>query len=425
MSGRFTIPKLRWVIAILLFTVTLINYIDRQAISVLKEQICENLHLGEEDYWQIVMLFLIAYAIMYAFSGYIVDKVGTKAGMTLFVCVWSISQMFHGLAMGKWSFAACRFGLGLAEPGSFPAAVKAIGEWFPARQRALGVGIFNAGSSLGAAVAAPLVATIALHRGWRAAFMVTGACGLIWVFFWLLIYNSPRRNRWLSEQEAQEFKEVPKIETSAQKTSWWEIVSSRSGLMVMLPRFLTDPVIYFVLFGLPDYLENDRGFNLVMIRNYAWIPFAFGGVGYLIGGWLSGRMLEAGWSIGKSRKTVMTIGAAFLPVAILAPLVPSSGLAITAMAMVVFGHAIWVSNLMVLPTDLFPSRSVASAAGFSGMGGAIGGALASGLIGTIVSHYSYKPIFICAGLMHPLAALLLWRFLPDKYFREEARAALP
>ena len=276
MRGRFTIPKLRWVIAFLLFGVTLINYIDRQAMSVLTEQISESLHLGEEDYWQIVMLFLIAYAIMYACSGYIVDKAGTKVGMTLFVCVWSVSQMLHGLAMGKWSFAACRFGLGLAEPGSFPAAVKAIGEWFPAKQRALGVGIFNAGSSLGAAVAPPLVATIALHRGWRAAFVFTGACGLVWVFLWLLIYNSPRRNRWLNEEEAQEFKEA-KIETPTPKPSWWEIVSSRSGFMVMLPRFLTDPVIYFVIFGLPDYLEKDRGFNLVMIRNYAWIPFAFGG----------------------------------------------------------------------------------------------------------------------------------------------------
>ena len=388
--------------------------------SVLVGQIRDDLHLSEQDYWQIVMLFLIAYAIMYACSGYIVDKIGTKIGMTLFVCAWSVSQMLHGFAMSKWSFAACRFGLGLAEPGSFPAAVKAIGEWFPARQRALGVGIFNAGSSLGAAVASPLVATIALHYSWRAAFVVTGACGIVWVILWLMIYNSPRQNRWLSEREAAELKEIPKeTETATQTINWWEIISSRSGLMVMLPRFLTDPVIYFVIFGLPDYLEKDRGFSLVMIRNYGWIPFAFGGVGYLIGGWLSGRMFEAGWSIGKSRKTVMTIGAAFLPVAILAPLVPSSGLALAAMAVVVFGHAIWVANLMVLPTDLFPSRAVASAAGFSGMGGAIGGALASAFIGTIVTHFSYVPIFICAGLMHPLSALLVWKFLPEQYFRKE------
>jgi ACS family hexuronate transporter-like MFS transporter len=344
--------------------------------------------------------------------------------MALFVCFWSISQMLHGLAGGKWSFAACRFGLGLAEPGSFPAAVKAIGEWFPAKQRALGVGIFNAGSSLGAAVASPLVATLALHFGWRAAFVVTGILGIIWLIGWLVIYDSPRQNRWLSDQEAVEFKKAATtVEEPVQKTNWWEVVSSRSGLMVMIPRFLTDPVIFFVIFGLPDYLEKDRGFNLVMIRNYGWIPFAFGGMGYLIGGWLSGQMIAAGWGIGKARKTVMAIGAAFLPVAILAPFVPSAGMAIAAMSVVVFGHAIWVTNLMALPTDLFPSRSVASAAGFSGMGGAIGGALASGFIGIIVSHISYVPIFICAGLLHPLSALLVWMFLPERYFRPLPRAS--
>lgn len=424
MRGRFTIPKLRWVITGLLFAVTLINYIDRQAISVLVGQIKEGLNLSQNDYWQIITVFLIAYAIMYALSGYIIDKLGTKIGMTLFVCVWSISQMLHGLAIGKWTFAACRFGLGLAEPGSFPAAVKAIGEWFPVRQRALAVGIFNAGSSLGAAVAPPLLGTLALHyHSWRAAFVATGAFGILWIIGWLVIYDSPRKNRWLNESEASEFKEAPaEIPVERNKTNWWEVVSSRSGLMVMIPRFLTDPVIFFVIFGLPDYLEKDRGFNLTMIRDYAWIPFAFGGIGYLIGGWLSGRMIGAGDNIGKARKIAMTIGAVFLPAAIFAPFVPSAGMAIAAMSVVVFGHAIWVANLMALPTDLFPSRTVASAAGFSGMGGAIGGALATCFIGAIVSHLTYKPIFICAGLMHPISALLLWMFLPERCFSKEARS---
>ncbi len=424
MRGRFTIPKLRWVITGLLFAVTLINYIDRQAISVLVGQIKEGLNLSQNDYWQIITVFLIAYAIMYALSGYIIDKLGTKIGMTLFVCVWSISQMLHGLAIGKWTFAACRFGLGLAEPGSFPAAVKAIGEWFPVRQRALAVGIFNAGSSLGAAVAPPLVATLARHyHSWRAAFVVTGAFGILWIIGWLVIYDSPRKNRWLNESEASEFKEAPaEIPVERNKTNWWEVVSSRSGLMVMIPRFLTDPVIFFVIFGLPDYLEKERGFNLAMIGDYGWIPFAFGGIGYLIGGWLSGRMIGAGDNIGKARKIAMTIGAVFLPAAIFAPFVPSAGMAIAAMSVVVFGHAIWVANLMALPTDLFPSRTVASAAGFSGMGGAIGGALATCFIGAIVSHFTYKPIFICAGLMHPISALLLWMFLPERCFSKEARS---
>jgi ACS family hexuronate transporter-like MFS transporter len=420
MNGRAAIPKLRWVIAGLLLTVTLINYIDRTAFSVLVKQIKDGLNLTDADYSEMVSLFLAAYAVMYAGSGYIVDKVGTKAGMAVFVCFWSLSQMLHGLAGGKWSFAACRIGLGLAEPGSFPAAVKAIGEWFPARQRALGVGIFNVGSSLGAAVASPLAAYIALHYGWRAAFVFTGALGIFWVIAWLVIYESPRRNRWLSETEAAEFRETPvAAEMPIEKASWWSVVLSRPGLMVILPRFLTDPVIYFVIFWLPAYLEKERGFDLTMIGKYNWMPFVYGGApGYIIGGLLSNWMLGKGWSLGTSRKMAMTIGAAFLPAAILAPFVPSAGLAIAAMCLVVFGHAVWISNLMALPPDLFPSGAVATAAGVSGMGGAIGGALANWYTGSIVAHFSYMPIFVCAGLLHPLAVLLVWRLLPERYFRK-------
>jgi ACS family hexuronate transporter-like MFS transporter len=417
--SRLAIPKLRWVIAALLLGVTLINYIDRTAISVLVAQIEKSLNLTDADYSQIVSLFLVAYAIMYACSGWVVDKVGTKIGMTLFVCLWSISQMLHGLAGGKWSFAACRIGLGLAEPGSFPAAVKAIGEWFPARQRALGVGIFNVGSSLGAAVAAPLAAFVASQYGWRIVFVFTGALGIVWVIAWLIIYESPRRNRWLSEREAADFREAPvAAEMPAQKESWWSVVSSRPGLMVILPRFLTDPVIYFVIFWLPAYLEKERGFDLSMIGKHAWIPYVYGGMpGYIIGGLLSNWLIQNGWSISRSRKMAMTIGAAFLPAAILVPFVPSSNLAIAAICLVVFGHAIWISNLMALPTDLFRPGAVATAAGVSGMGGAIAGALANWYTGSIVAHFSYLPIFICAGLLHPLAVLLVWLLLPERYFR--------
>jgi MFS transporter, ACS family, hexuronate transporter len=424
MNGRLTIPKLRWVIAVLLLGVTLINYIDRTAMSVLVGEIKNGLNLTDKDYSQIVSLFLVAYAIMYACSGYVIDKIGTKIGMTLFVCLWSISQMLHGLAVGKWSFGACRFGLGLAEPGSFPAAVKAIGEWFPARQRALGVGIFNVGSSLGAAVAAPLAARIAMHYGWRAAFIVTGALGIVWVIAWLIIYESPRRNRWLSDAEAAEFQEVPApapaaAETSVEKPSWWSVVSSRPGLMVILPRFLTDPVIYFVIFWLPAYLEKERGFNLAMVGNNNWKPFVYGGApGYVIGGLLSGWLIRKGWDISSSRKTAMTIGAAFLPAAILVPYLPTSQLAIVAMCLVVFGHAVWISNLMALPADLFPPGAVATAAGVSGMGGAIGGVLANWYTGDIVTHFSYLPIFVCAGLLHPIAVVFVWLLLPDRYFRK-------
>jgi ACS family hexuronate transporter-like MFS transporter len=402
--------SLRWTIALLLLGVTLINYIDRTLMSDLIKEIRQGLNLTDNDYAHIVSLFLVAYAIMYACSGYIIDKVGTKMGMAVFVFLWSVSQMLHGVAGGKWSFGACRVGLGLAEPGSFPAAVKAIGEWFPAKQRALGVGIFNVGSSLGAAAAPPIAAYFGLHYGWRSAFVFTGALGIVWIAAWLLIYRSPQPAAGLNS---------PATPKPAQHAGGWcAVLLSRPGLMVILPRFLTDVVIYFVIFWLPDYLEKERGFDLKMIGQYAWMPFVYGGApGYIIGGLLSNWMTSSGWSIGTSRKIAMTIGAAFLPAAIAAPFAPSAGWAIAAMCLVVFGHAIWISNLMALPADLFSPGAVATAAGLSGMGGAIGGALANWKTGWIVMHFSYMPIFVCAGLLHPFAVLLVWLLLPERYFR--------
>ncbi len=423
MTTRFTIPKLRWLIAGLLLAVTMINYADRLTVSVLVGEIRRGLSLSETDYSQIISLFLVAYAVMYGVSGYWLDRMGTRAGMAVCVCFWSVCQIFHGLAMGKWSFAACRLGLGLAEPGSFPAATKAIGEWFPAGQRAIGVGIFNTGSVIGAAVSAPLVAFLALHFGWRSAFVFTGAAGLFWVALWLMLYEPPQRNRWLGRKEAAELNlrqtaaEPPAAKESA---NWRDILTSRAGFMLVLARFLTDPVIYFVMFWLPAYLEKERGFSLKMIGDWVWIPWAVGGAGYVFGGWLSGRMMRGGWKLGRSRKLAMTLGAALLPLAMLAPLAPSAGLAIAAMCGVVLGHAIWVTNLMTLPADLFPPGAVAKAAGFSGMGGAIAGALANWFTGPIVAHFSYLPIFICAGLLHPFSMLLLWRFLPERCFPDKA-----
>lgn len=418
MNQSSTIPKLRWVIAGLLLVVTLINYMDRMTISVLVADIERSLHLTDVDYSQIASFFMVAYAVMYAGSGYVVDRLGTRLGMAFFVCLWSVSQILHSVAGGKWSFTACRIGLGLAEPGSFPAATKAVGEWFPAHQRAFAVGIFNAGSSLGAAAAAPVAAFLALNYGWRSAFVFTGALGLVWTILWLILYDAPQRNRWLSKKEAatMDFPAGAEISAIKQPVNWRGVLTSRPGVMLIVARFLTDPVIYFVIFWLPNYLEKERGFDLAMIGKYAWVPYMFGGVGYLFGGWLAGALLRAGWSVSRARKMTMTLGAAFLPAAIIAPFASSAGMAIAAMCAVVMGHSIWISNLMTLPTDLFAPREVGTAAGFSGMGGAIGGALANWFTGSIIAHFSYRPIFICAGLLHPFAILLVWMFLGERFF---------
>jgi MFS transporter, ACS family, hexuronate transporter len=413
------------VIAGLLLLATTINYIDRLTLSVVITDVRKEFLLTEQDYSQIVSFFLIAYAIMYAGSGYIVDRLGTRRGFAAFIGVWSLAQMLHGLCRGKWSLVACRGLLGATEPGNFPAAVKAIAEWFPASQRAIGVGIFNAGSSLGAAMAAPIAAFMTLKFGWRFAFLFTGAMGILWLLLWLLLYQPPHLCRWLSAKEYADIKgriQPPEQAKPKEKVVWYRVLQSRQCWTLILARFLTDPVIYFMIFWLPEYLRKERGFDLVMVGKFAWMPFVFGDIGYIVGGWFSGKLIQAGWTLPRARKFVMASGAVLMPAAILAPLAPSAGLAIAATCVVIFGHAVWVANLLTLPADMFRGSEIGTATGWSGTGGAIGGILANLGTGYVVSRFSYFPIFALAGVMHPLAIFLIYRLLPERVFQKELAA---
>jgi MFS transporter, ACS family, hexuronate transporter len=413
------IPKLQWVIAALLCLATMINYADRLTLSMVSVDIRREFGLTEQDYSYILTLFLLAYAVMYAVSGYIVDRLGTRRGFAVFIFGWSLAQLLHAFAVGKWSLTGCRFLLGLCEPANWPAAAKAVSEWYPASQRALIVGIFNAGSSLGSAIAPPMVAYIAVSHGWRAAFIFTGGMGLVWMVLWLIIYYPPKQNRWLRPQDTPRLEEVAPVIPKA-RPDWRKVIATRECYTLIIARFFTDPVIYFIIFWLPEYLRKERGFNLADVGKYAWVPFVVGGVGYTLGGWLSGHFMQRGWTLARSRKMVMGIGAACLPVSILAPLVPNAGLAIAATSFATFGHGFWVANLQTLPTDLFVGSEVGTAMGFSGMGGAVGGMIANLGTGYIVAHYSYAPVFLMAGLMHPLSAFLVHWLLPDRYFRSES-----
>lgn len=416
------IPSLLWIIGLLLFLATALNYADRMALAVVSVDVRNEFRLSPQDYSDILALFFLAYSIMYAGSGYIVDRLGTRLGFAVFILGWSVSQMLHAFAAGKWSLAAYRFLLGLSEPGNWPAAAKAVQEWFPPAQRALGVGVFNAGSSAGSVLAPPLVASITAVYGWRAAFLVTGAMGLLWLAVWLILYAPPRENRWLSADEYARMKDkLPPAEeakpASEKALDWKRVIAARGCWTLILARFFTDPVIYFVIFWLPEYLRKERGFNLVEVGKYAWVPFVFGGMGYIAGGWLSGKLIHAGWPLPRARKLVMALGAAVMPAAILAPFVPSAALAIAATCFVTWGHAFWVSNLQALPTDLFRGREVGTSSGFTGMGGAVGGMLAQLGTGYIVAHFSYTPVFLLAGLMHPMSAVLVYWLLPDREFQ--------
>ncbi|HYO80974.1 MAG TPA: MFS transporter, partial [Bryobacteraceae bacterium] len=306
---RIKFTHLRWVIAALLFLATMINYIDRSALSIVSVDVRAEFRLAERDYGHIVTVFLIAYAAGYAASGYVVDRLGTRRGFALFISVWSFAQLMHAFTTGKWSMALWRFVLGFAEPGNWPAAAKAVSEWFPARDRALGVGIFNAGSSIGAAIAPPLVAWLTYAYGWRSSFIFTGALGLLWLIAWLIVYAPPRTNRWLPATEIPALEEVP-VALSNARPDWKRLIRTRECWTLILGRFFTDPVIYFVIFWMPEYLRRERGFDLAMVGKYAWVPFIFGDVGYMLGGWLSGHLIRRGWTLPSARKFVMLLGAA-------------------------------------------------------------------------------------------------------------------
>lgn len=399
-------------IAALLCGSTLLNYADRLAFSVVSVEVRQEFKLKESDYGQIVTLFLGAYALMYAVSGAMVDRMGTKRGFAVFMAAWSLAQMAHGFAMGKWSLAGCRIGLGLAEPAAWPAAAKAVKEWFAPAQRGLGMGIFNAGTSLGSAIAQPLVSILALRYGWRMAFIVTGAMGFLWLAAWWLIYYTPASAA-VQQPEAR----------SRQRSSAWAIFKQPGCYTLTMARFFTDPVIYFVIFWLPEYLRKERAFDLAAVGKYAWVPFAFGGAGYVFGGWLSGWLMGRGWPTGRARKFVMACGALCLPGVMLAPLVPEPWMAIGATCFLTFGHALWVANLQTLPTDLFRDSEIGTASGFTGCGGAIGGMIANLATGYAVMHFSYTPLFLLAGLLHPLSAVLVYRFLPEREFVRRSGAA--
>jgi MFS transporter, ACS family, hexuronate transporter len=423
------IPKLRWIIAAMLFFATAINYADRQALAVVSDRIRTQFSMSEIDYSYILAGFFLAYAIMYAGSGYIVDRLGTKVSFSLFIGVWSFASMLHVFATGVWSFGACRFLLGLGEPGNWPAATKAVSEWFAPKQRALGVGIFNAGSSAGSALSPPLISWLTIRYGWQFAFVAVAGAGFLWLFFWWILYDTPHRSKWLKATEYEEIKddvlppEALKSSHVVPRIPWGQVVFKREAIALCLARTFTDPVIYFVIFWLPAYLVKERHFDQKAIGQYAWVPFVFGGIAYMLGGWLSGMLMNKGWTLPHARKRIMLLGALCLPVAMAAPFAPNAGLAIAAICFITFGHGFWTANLQTLPADLFPGAEVGTVSGFSGMGGAIGGMLANLGTGYVVSHFSYAPIFVVAGLMHPMCMAIIFKMLPDCRFRDHQRIA--
>jgi MFS transporter, ACS family, hexuronate transporter len=413
------IPGLRWLMIGLVFLATVINYVDRQTLAVLKKTICDDLGITDTQYGLIFASFLIAYAISQTLSGRLYDVIGTRRGFTASIVVWSLAAMAHAAARGVASFTAFRVLLGLGEAGNWPGAAKAVGEWFPIRERALAMGIFNTGAAVGGALSPPIIAWLALHYGWRPTFVVTGLLGFAWLGLWLLAYRTPEQHPWLTPQEHDAILDGQRpaggVGPAAEVAlSLGMLLRYRQTWAIVIARFVTDPIWWLYVGWLPSYLQEARGMNLKAVGATAWLPYLAGGVGALCGGYLSGFLIRRGLSVDRARKTAMAIGALLTPAGVLAVAAETPIAALSWAAIVLFGFQVWINNVQTLPSDFFPKSAIASVTGLSGT--AAGVASAAYVFGTgyVVDSFKaqglanpYTPVFVLAAALGPLGLLLL------------------
>jgi len=399
--------RARWWIAILLFLVTLINLIDRSSISVLAPVITSQLGLNNLQFATMNTWFLVAYAASQALSGRFFDRVGTRRGLGLAVVVWSSAAMAHAFARGFASFACCRVALGIGEGGNWPAAAKVTAEWFPARERALSISIVNAASALALIVSPPLVFLLQSRFGWPAAFLVTGALGLVWLVLWLLFYKAPERDGSFSLDENV----IPQDLASsagAQRIGWFELLKCRQVWAIVLARFFADPIWWLYLIWLPLYLHNTRGFSMQQVGFSAWVPYLAAAAGSLAGGWTSGYCIARNWSVDRARKAVIVVAAFLMLANILAATARGPLPALIFIGLVLFGFQSWISNVQTLPSDFFRADVVASVAGLGGLGAAVGSILLNQATGYVVDRFhSYTPVLVAASVLPLLATAIL------------------
>lgn len=403
------IPNLRWYIAVLLFFATIICYIDRLTISILAPVIKTDLGLTNLQYASISIWFLFFYSIFQTVFGRIYDKAGTRNGFIAAISIWSVSAMMHATAKGIAGFSIWRSVLGIGEAGNWPGSIKAITEWFPAKQRALGLSVVNCGAAIGSVIAPPLIVWLQLKYGWKAAFIVTGALGFVWLLFWWLFYHSPEKHRLITKKELMFIQSGDKTVTDEGiKLSWRRLLKFRQVWGIVLARFFGDPIWWLYLVWLPSYLFDVRGFNMKEIGAFAWIPFLASGIGSLSGGWLSGYLIQRGFSVNKARKVAIVLPTLLMPLGIVAIYATSASMALFCMSLVLFGFQFWVNNVQTLPGDYFPKSSVATVAGLSQTGAGIGAMIFTLGVGWVIDHFSYTPVLLVAGLLGPAATAVLF-----------------
>ncbi len=402
----------RWRICALLFVATAVNYVDRQMIGVLKPTMQAELGWHESQYADIVFWFQAAYALGYLAMGRFIDRVGARIGYAASFTLWTLAHMAHGLARGVTGLALARVALGIGESGNFPGSLKAVTEWFPQRERALAVGILNAGANVGAVLTPLIVPAITLAYGWRMAFIATGALSFLWLGAWLATYRHPAAHSKVSAEELALIDEG-KAETAGESLSWRALLGLRATWAVAIAKFLTDPIWWMYLFWLPDFLGKRYGLNLASFGPPLVAIYLMSDIGSVTGGWASSRLLARGWTANRARKTVMLVCAVAVTPILSVQWVDRLWPAVLLIGIATAAHQAFSANLLTLPSDLFPRRAVGSAIGIAGTAGALGGMAMAKYAGfTLEAAGSYAPIFAVAGSAYLVALLLLHLLSP-------------
>jgi MFS transporter, ACS family, hexuronate transporter len=407
------VGKVRWIICALLFFAVVLSYIDRLVLSVLKPTLQADYGWSESGYGDVVFWFQAFYGVGFLFFGRLIDRVGAKIGYLLAMIVWTAAHMAHALVSTTAGFAMVRIPLALGESGTYPAALAAAAEWFPKRERALAIGIFNAGANVGAVITPLIVPAITLAMGWQSAFIITGLFNVVWIGAWLTMYRRPRQHPRLSEAEREYIESEPFVDEG--KTTFAAVLSTRQAWTYMAGRFLIDPIWWTFLFWLPDFFAKRYGVDLKGFGPPLIAIYILADVGSIFGGWLSSRMLARGIDANRARKTAMFVCALMVVPVAFAQLAPNIWIAVVLIGLACAGHQGFSSNHFSLPADSFPRFAQGTVVGLGGFAGAVGGMLMAKFAGYVLETTgSYTPIFIVAGSAY-LVALLVIHLLNPRY----------
>ena len=412
--------RVRWLICALLFVVMTINYIDRNALSVLKTTLQLPVSVGglgfsDVDYGWITFAFTAAYATFPSMVGTLVDRFGVKTSLAGALVLWSLAAAAHGLVASVLGFVLVRFVLGLAESANFPAAIKAVAMWFPQKERALATGLFNAGTAVGI-IASPLIVLVAVSFGWSRAFVAIGGIGLLWLVVWWRGFEAPQDCPRLSAAELAYIRAGQPPAGATRRVPWIALMRCREIWPFLLGKLVTDPVWWFFLFWLPSYLDRERGQNPLKSAGLVALIYAGSSIGSIAGGWLSGRLIRRGWGVGHARMTTMGLAALCMPGSILAYYTGSFVLCVALITLATACHQAWSANLLTSATDLFPAEVSGAVVGLGATAGGIGGMFVTLLAALAVQWTgNQQTVFLYAGIAHPVCLALFWLWFRGEF----------